>query len=141
MLPTWPPPYGRGEFPEIADNEIGLMRRFSERAAAPINERGAHAVRFRADAIEGVIGDEQTGGAVQANQFLGLGVGLPVRLEITRPPAPKLTRVEAEEADIRAPAATSMSRSPFDRMIKFVAAETQPVQRRDHVGENGFGAS
>ena len=35
------------------------MRRDPERPAAAVNEGGAHAGGFRADAIEGMVGDEQ----------------------------------------------------------------------------------
>ncbi len=48
-----------GEFGEIGDNEIGLMRRFAERAPAPVDERGAHAETLGADAVEGMVGNEQ----------------------------------------------------------------------------------
>src|SRR6266849_5142327 len=67
---------------EIPHDEIGLMRRLAERPAAAVDEGGAHAERFGADAVEGVIGDEENMRAVRADDLLGLGVGLPVRLEI-----------------------------------------------------------
>ena len=39
---------------------------------------------FPADAVEGMVGDEQDARAILADDLLGLRVGLPVRLEIAR---------------------------------------------------------
>jgi hypothetical protein len=40
-------------------NNVWLVRCLAERPSAPIDERGPHAGRFRADAIERVVCDEQ----------------------------------------------------------------------------------
>ena len=47
-----------GQLGEIRHDEIGLMRRFSKWPLASINERRPHAVGFRTDAVERVIGDK-----------------------------------------------------------------------------------
>src|SRR5215469_14685581 len=60
------------------------MRRLAERAFPTVDECGAHAVGFRADAIEGMIGDEENARAIEADDFGCLGIGLPVRLKIAR---------------------------------------------------------
>src|SRR5262245_34708305 len=71
-----------GEFGEIGYHQIGLMRGLAERPLAPVDERRPHAIRFSPDAVEGVIGDEQNAGRIAPDDLGGLGVGLPVRLEI-----------------------------------------------------------
>ena len=48
-----------GEIFHARHQNIRLMRGFAERPAAAIDEGGLHAGRFGADAIEGVVGDEQ----------------------------------------------------------------------------------
>src|SRR5947207_13470490 len=58
------------------------MRRVAERPLAPIHERRPHAVRFGANAVEGVIGDKQDPGWLFADNFCRLRISLPVRLEI-----------------------------------------------------------
>jgi hypothetical protein len=44
---------------EISYNEIRLMRCLAKWPLAAVDENGPHAVRFRADAIEGAIGNKQ----------------------------------------------------------------------------------
>src|SRR5512138_735754 len=84
------PPYpgalaqSTGELGEVGQDEVGLVRRLAERPLAPVDESRAHAVGFGADAVEGMVGDERDARAVLADDLLGLGVGLPVRLEIAR---------------------------------------------------------
>src|SRR5438876_7855496 len=58
------------------------MRCLAERPPAPVDKHGLHAVGFRSDAVEGVIGDEQDAGAILANNLRSLGIRLPMRLEI-----------------------------------------------------------
>src|SRR5215510_1355811 len=72
-----------GQFGEIGHHQIGLMRGLAERPLAPVDERRPHAIGFCPDAVEGVIGDEQNAGEVLPDDLGGLGVGLPMRLEIT----------------------------------------------------------
>src|SRR5260370_8160365 len=74
--------HDRGEFGEIGHHQIGLMRGLPERPLAPVDERRPHAVRFCPDAVEGVIGDEENAGGFLPDDLGGLGVGLPMRLEI-----------------------------------------------------------
>ena len=74
----------RGQLAEIGHDEVGLMRRLPERPLPAVDERRPHAVGFRADAIEGVIGDEEDARAIEADDLGCLGVGPPVRLEIPR---------------------------------------------------------
>src|ERR1700730_11253866 len=58
------------------------MRCLAEWPLAPVDKRGPHAVGFRSDAVEGVIGDEQDAGSILANNLRSLGIRLPMRLEI-----------------------------------------------------------
>src|SRR5262245_14217866 len=67
---------------EISYDEIRLMRRLAKWSLAAVDERGPHAIRFRANAIEGMIGNKQDAGAILANDFLRFRISLPVRLEI-----------------------------------------------------------
>ena len=79
-----------------------------------------------------MIGDEQAGGAVDADQFLGAGVSLPVRLEITR----FLDRndpVEGE-ADVRTGGFQHVGIAVRENH-QLVAGEAQAVQRADDVGK------
>ena len=48
-----------GQFGEVGDDQIGLVRRLAERPPAAVDEGGAHAEGLGADAVEGVVGDEQ----------------------------------------------------------------------------------
>ena len=59
------------------------MRGLAEGPLAPVDERCAHTVGLGANTIEGVVGDEQDVGLVLAEDFLGFGVGFPMRLKIT----------------------------------------------------------
>src|SRR5262249_29962692 len=43
---------------EIGDDQVWSMGGLPERALAPVDERGAHAVGLGADAVEGVVGHE-----------------------------------------------------------------------------------
>src|SRR5262249_27399083 len=70
----------RRQLGEIGHDQVGLMRRVAERAA--VDERRPYAIRFRADAIEGMIGNEEDARASEANDLGCLGIGLPVRLKI-----------------------------------------------------------
>ena len=47
------------QFLEVGDDQIRLIRPLAERPFAAVDERGAHAGGLGADAIEGVVGDEQ----------------------------------------------------------------------------------
>src|SRR6516164_7627491 len=58
------------------------MRRLAEWSLAAVDECGPHAIRFRANAVEGMIGNKQDAGTVIANDLLGFRIGFPVRLEI-----------------------------------------------------------
>ena len=61
------------------------MRCDSERTAAPIDERRAHAGRLRTDAVEDVVGDEEDlVGASTPHQLRRLGIGRDMRLEGVR---------------------------------------------------------
>src|SRR5262245_8394446 len=73
-----------GQLCEIGHDEVGLMRRLAERPLPAIDERRPHAVGFRADAIEGMIGNEEDARAIEADDLGRLGIGLPVRLKIAR---------------------------------------------------------
>lgn len=50
--------HGLCEGRERLDDEVGLVWRSPERPPAPIDERGTHSVRLRADAVERMIRDE-----------------------------------------------------------------------------------
>src|SRR5262245_19830512 len=67
---------------EISCNEVGLMWCLAKWSLAAVDERGPHAIRLRANAIEGMIGNKQNTGAVMTNDLLRLRIGFPVRLEI-----------------------------------------------------------
>ena len=62
-------------------NDVGLVWCPTERPSAPIDERGLHAGRFRADAIECVVCDEQHLVQAKAEQLRRLCIGRHVRLE------------------------------------------------------------
>src|SRR5262249_44646583 len=67
---------------EIRYNEIRLMWCLAKGPFAAVDERGPHAVRLRANAIEGMIGNKQDTGAILTNDLLSFCISLPVRLEI-----------------------------------------------------------
>src|SRR5262245_46571310 len=67
---------------EISNNEIRLMWCLAKWPFAAVDERGPHAIRLCANAIEGMIGNKQNAGAVMTNDLFRFRIGLPVRLEI-----------------------------------------------------------
>src|SRR5215475_5264179 len=121
-----------GQLGEIGDDEIRLMRRFAERPLAPVDERRPHAVGFRADAVEGVIGDKQDARPVLADDLRGLRVGLPMRLEI----AGFLHRndVVEREADVR-PGGLQHVAIAVRQDREFVSLGPKLVERGDDVGK------
>src|SRR6478735_4625819 len=72
----------RGQFGKVGRYQVGLVRGFSERPPAPVDEGGAHAECFGTYAVKSVVGHEQDARAVFGDDLLGLGVGFPMRLEI-----------------------------------------------------------
>src|SRR5262249_11934293 len=72
----------RSQLGEISYNEIRLMWCLAKWSLAAVDERGPHAVRLCANAIEGMIGNKQNAGAVMTNDLFRFRIGLPVRLEI-----------------------------------------------------------
>src|SRR5215475_10197382 len=72
----------RSQLGEISYNEIRLMWCLAKRPLTAVDERGPHAVRLCANAIEGMIGNKQNAGAIMANDLFRFRVSLPVRLEI-----------------------------------------------------------
>jgi hypothetical protein len=104
----------------------------AERALAPVDEGGAHPVGLGADAVEGVIGDEEDAGSILAKDLLRFRVRLPVRLEVTR----LLHRdymVEGK-ADVGASRLQHVAIAVRqDREL--VARMAQPAERRDHIGK------
>src|SRR5262245_14754863 len=80
---VWGSRQGGGQLGEIGHDQIGLMRCSAEWPFAPMDEGGSHAVRFRADAVEGMIGDEEDPGWLLADDLRRPGVRLPMRLEIS----------------------------------------------------------
>ena len=59
------------------------MRCLAKWPLAAVDEHGPHAVRLRADAIEGMIGNKQDAGTIMTNDLFRFRIGLPMRLEIT----------------------------------------------------------
>src|SRR6516165_6414464 len=108
------------------------MRRAAERPLAAIDECRAHAVRFRPDAVEGVIGDEQDAGALLADDLGRLGIGLPMRLEISG----FLNRDDMIEAktDMR-PRSLEHVAVAIRKDRKLVAFGPQLLERRNDVGK------
>ncbi len=104
------------------------MRGLAERALAPVDEGGAHAVGLGADAVEGVVGDEQDAGAVQADDLRGLGVGLPVRLEVAGLLRPRSRDRRESRCAGRRP--SSMSRIAVGEDGELVAGAAQLFERR-----------
>jgi hypothetical protein len=74
----------RGQLGEIGHDGVGLMRRLAEWSPPATDERGPHALGFRADAIEGMIGNKEDARAIEADDLGCLGIGFPVRLKISR---------------------------------------------------------
>src|SRR5262245_64249204 len=66
---------------EIGDDQVWLMWGFPKWAFATVDEGRVHAVCLGADTIEGMVGDEEDGGAVEPDPLLGPGIGFPVRFE------------------------------------------------------------
>src|SRR3954470_273812 len=66
------------------NQNVRLMRGFAEWPAAAVDKSRLHAGGFRADAVEGVIGDKQDLLGFQAEKFGGFGVSRHVRLERIR---------------------------------------------------------
>src|ERR1700724_190621 len=108
------------------------MWRLSERALAPVDETGPHAVGLRTDAIERVVGHEQATRAVFADQLFGFGIGLPVRLEV----AGLLDRdhtIEAK-ADVRRGGIQHVAVA-VGKNRELMSCAAQPFERRDDVRE------
>src|SRR5262245_41940084 len=93
MAAPWPGPRAKataeassgqdgGEFGDSGSIQIGLLRGLAERPLASLDERCSHTITCSADAVEGLIGDEQNAGRIAPDDLGGLGVRLPVRLEI-----------------------------------------------------------
>src|SRR5262249_48709569 len=89
VVPVWiayfdrAPSRKRGsQLGEICYNEIRLMWCLTKWPLAAVDERGPHAIRLCANAVEGMIGNKQNVGAVMANDLFRFRVGLPVRFEI-----------------------------------------------------------
>ncbi len=59
------------------------MRCLAKRPFAAVDEGRSHAECLGTNAIESVVGDKQDARSIKADDFLSLGVGLPVRLEVT----------------------------------------------------------
>ena len=58
------------------------MRRLAKWSFSPVDERRAHAIGFCTNAVERMVGDEQTIAAIFAYQLFRLGISFPVWLEI-----------------------------------------------------------
>ena len=127
-----PSAQGRGQFGKVGDDHIGLVRGLAERALAAVDEGRRHAMGLGADAVEGVVGNEQASRAFDADDLLGLGVGLPVRLEMTR----FLDRDDVVEFE------TDMGFRRLQHVAVAVGQDRQPIpcpaqpfKRGDHIGK------
>ena len=107
------------------------MRRVAEGTPAPVDERGAHAVGLRADAVERVVGDEEHARAVDPEPLAGLRVGRVVRLEVAGL-VDRDHRVEVEP-DVRPGRLEHVAVAV--RENREAITPVQPFERRQHVGE------